>query len=158
MLSILLCISRYELPSRNPSLPLYRTNRIQHGMLRIELPATAELNIWNTAAPPDLAAFRVILYPLKFRVFHFIDLHNIFGLTFSMSSHGVCNIHGHTRERPSAAEAIQRLRLSPTQRRKLRSIFVPLPPDEKILAIGVRWSPGAMLRPCFLVRPLPALQ
>lgn len=123
-------------------------------MLRMELPHTTEISIWDTAAPPDLTSFHLLLGNHTVRHFHSIDLHKIFGLTFLMSDIGLYDIHGHTREQPSAADAVEHL--VPRHRRGLHRLFVPLPPGEKILAIGVRGQTHST--PCFLVRPLPTLR
>ena len=116
-------------------------------MLRMELPCRTNIGIWDTINPIDSASSHIILHPRTVRHFHTIDLNKIFGLTFLISYRGVYNIHGHTSQRLSAKAAIEPL--STRQRQALCCLFVPLPPGEKILAIGVRWHTRS--NPCFLV-------
>ncbi len=105
-------------------------------MLRMELPDRTTINIWDVAEPPDLLYFPICIYPRDARLLHTLDLHKVSGLSFLMLDFGVCAIHGHTSEQPSAISTIEALLIR--DRAYICCLFVPLPPGEKILAIGVR--------------------
>lgn len=95
--------------------------------------------IWDTPNPPPLSLCNIMpLGNSSSRRLHVVDTQNIQGITFFFYKSQILNIHIHSPDKPCANYAYESL--DPMTPSQVTAIYLPLPPTDKMLVLGIRQS------------------
>ena len=125
----------------------------QDGLMRLKLPKEqSALPIWNTPAPPDLAAAKFYYkghssrlpirrnrgaVPFSWQTFHAVEVEKIRGITFYFYFPNFCGIHIHYEDEPSVTDDKYE-RFTNIRHKESVWVYLPIPKNDRLLALDIR--------------------
>ncbi|KAM0478576.1 hypothetical protein ACHAPX_005165 [Trichoderma viride] len=111
--------------------------QFQSGMARLEISKqAADLQLWDTPAPPPLESLQNMPKPTGTIQFATIDLKKVHGLTFFVTNGSTLAVHSHTRRRPRPDTTFNQL--SRQRQRHTAWVYVPFPSKDRLTHFGIR--------------------
>jgi hypothetical protein len=97
----------------------------------------ANIQLWDTPAPPPLESLWKMPKVTKIMQFATIDLKKAHGLTFFVAHGSTLAVHAHSDKRPRPEETFNRL--SRQRQRYTTSIYIPFPSRDRLTHFGIRF-------------------